>query len=64
MDEYRIHLSSKDKKLGGVCGGVAEYFDFDPTIVRVFFLFFAFVGGGGLLLYLIIWLVAPKEDTL
>ncbi len=64
MDEYRLHLSSKDKKLGGVCGGVAEYFDFDPTIVRVFFLFFAFVGGGGLLLYLIIWLVAPKEDTL
>ena len=64
MDEYRLHLSSKDKKLGGVCGGVAEYFDFDPTSVRVFFLFFAFVGGGGLLLYLIIWLVAPKEDTL
>ena len=64
MEPKRMHLSSTDKKLGGVCGGVAEYFDFDPTIVRVFFLFFSFVGGGGLLLYLIIWLVAPKEDTL
>jgi len=59
--EYkRFHLSSSDKRIAGVCGGLAEYFDIDPTLVRIIFLILLLGGGGGGLAYLIIWLVAPS----
>ncbi len=64
MNQKRFHLSSLDKKLGGVCGGLGEYFDIDPTLVRIFFVFFTLIGGSGILLYLIIWLVAPKDNVI
>lgn len=51
--------SSRDKKLGGVCAGVADYFDLDPTIVRVVWLLAVLFAGTGLLLYLILWIVLP-----
>ena len=57
----KLQLSSKDKKLGGVCGGLAEYFAVDPTIVRVVFVVLCFAGGFGVLLYLIMWIVVPKS---
>ncbi len=50
---------SNDKKLAGVCGGVAEYLGMDPTIVRVIWLLCIFLGGFGLLLYIILWLAMP-----
>ena len=49
-----------DKKLFGVCSGLGEYFEVDPTIVRVIFLFAFVVFGAGLLLYLILALVMPN----
>ena len=64
MQQKRLHLSSVDSKLGGVCGGLGEYFDIDSTIIRIAFVFFTLIGGSGLLLYLIIWLVAPKENNI
>ena len=59
--QKKLSLSSRDKKIAGVCAGLAEYLDIDVTIVRVLFLFFAFQFGGGLLLYLIMWLLMPKD---
>lgn len=64
MQQKRLHLSSVDRKLGGVCGGLGEYFDIDSTIIRIAFVFFTLIGGCGLLLYLIIWFVAPKENSI
>jgi phage shock protein C len=55
----RLMRSSRDKKLGGVCAGVADYFDLDPTIVRVVWLLAVLFGGTGLLIYLILWIVLP-----
>jgi phage shock protein C len=55
----RLMRSSTNKKLGGVCAGLADYFDVDPTIVRVVWLIAVFCGGAGLLLYLILWIVLP-----
>jgi phage shock protein C len=52
---------SKDKKIAGVCGGLANYFDIDPTIVRILFLIVFFAGGASLLAYLIMWIVMPEE---
>lgn len=59
--EKRLHLSSTDKKIAGVCGGFAEFFGIDSTIIRIAWLFAAFLGGSGVLLYLVCWLVMPKE---
>jgi len=47
--------------LGGVAGGVAEYFDIDSTIVRIIFIVALFIGGGGFLAYIIMWIVVPEE---
>jgi phage shock protein PspC (stress-responsive transcriptional regulator) len=59
MPARRLMRSSRDKKLGGVCAGLADYFDLDPTIVRVVWLLAVFLGGTGVLAYLILWIVLP-----
>jgi phage shock protein C len=55
----RLMRSSTDKKIGGVCAGLAEYFDMDPTLVRVIWLLAIFFAGTGLLIYIILWIVLP-----
>lgn len=54
---------SNDKIWAGVCAGIADYFDTDPTLVRALFVLFAFFIGGGLLLYLILWVIMPPAPT-
>lgn len=56
----RLLRSSKNKKIAGVCGGLAEYFDIDPAIVRIIFFVSAF-WGFGILLYIVCWICIPKE---
>ena len=51
------------KKIAGVCGGIAAYFDIDITLVRVLFLVLLLLGTGGFWIYLIIWIVAPLAQT-
>ena len=45
--------------IGGVCGGIAEFFNIDPSWVRLFFILFFLLGGSSLLVYLIMWIVVP-----
>ena len=59
--EKKFYLSSTDKKIAGVCGGIAEYFNIDPLIVRVVFLVFAICGSLGFWAYILLWLLAPKK---
>jgi len=59
----RLMRSSRDKKIGGVCAGLADYFDLDATIVRVIWLLAIFLGGTGVLLYLILWIVLPLAPS-
>ncbi|SCY93590.1 PspC domain-containing protein [Alkaliphilus peptidifermentans] len=56
----RLYLS-KDKQLAGVCGGVAEYFDVDPTIVRLLWVLFTFTGGAGLIVYVIAAIIMTER---
>jgi len=58
----KLYRSQDQKMLGGVCGGLGEYFNIDPIIVRIIFIAFALIAGGGLLLYLILWLLIPLES--
>jgi len=57
----RLYRSAKSKVFGGVAGGIAEYFDIDPIIIRLLFVVLVFAGGGGFLVYLILWIALPLE---
>jgi len=59
----RLTLSTDDKMIGGVCGGIAAYFNVDPTLVRVIAVVLALVGGGGIIAYLLAWLIMPKPGS-
>jgi len=61
MHNKKLHRSRTDKMIGGVAGGLAEYFNIDPVIVRVLFVITVFLGGGGILAYIILWIVLPEE---
>lgn len=50
--------------LGGVCGGLGELLDIDPTIVRLVFVLLALWGGSGVTIYLVLWFIAPYKDEL
>ena len=63
MNNKRFYLSQTNKKMGGVCGGLAEYFEVDPLIVRVLFLVAILEVGVGLFAYIILWLLAPKNPN-
>jgi phage shock protein C len=55
---------SKEKKIAGVAGGLADYLNLDPTIIRLLFVVIAFAGGASVLVYLIMWLVVPEENAI
>ncbi len=58
----RLYCSEKDKMLGGVCGGIAEYFQVDPTLVRLLWAAITLVSFGlGVIAYIIAWIVIPKN---
>ena len=60
----RLYRSTTDRKIAGVCGGLAEYFDIDSVIVRLIFVFLLLPGGApGLLVYIICWILIPEEPT-
>lgn len=60
--EKKLYRSRTNKKIAGVCGGLGQYFNIDPTIVRIIFLLLLLCVGGGGLLYLIFWLAVPFEN--
>ena len=57
----RLYRSKKDKIIGGVCGGIAEYFNIDPTIIRILAVIIALAYGSGILAYLIAWIIIPEK---
>ena len=57
----RLYKSSTDKKVCGVCGGIANYFDVDPTVIRLIWEIFTLVGGSGLIAYIIAAIIMPDE---
>lgn len=60
MEEPRkLYRSRNQRMVAGVCGGLAEYFNVDATLIRVLFLVLAVVGGSGLAIYLVMWIIVP-----
>ena len=61
----KLYLSDKDRKIAGVCGGLADYFGIDSTIVRILWALSVMVSyGTGFILYLVFWLIVPRERNI
>ncbi|MBP5571845.1 MAG: PspC domain-containing protein [Bacteroidales bacterium] len=63
MEPKKLYLVKEGKKVCGLCNGIGEYFEIDPTIIRLAWLVFVFMGGTGLLAYFIGALVVPTKPT-
>ena len=61
--QKRLYRSKKDRMIAGVCGGLAEYFNIDPVLVRLIALLFILGAGSGLLAYIILWIVIPENPN-
>lgn len=59
----KLYRSKKDCVIGGVCGGIAEYFDVDPTLVRLLAILIFFFGGSGIIAYIIGWIIIPQNPN-
>lgn len=60
----KIYRSKKSRIIGGVCGGISEYFDIDPILVRVLFIVLLLGDGISFLLYIILWIIMPSSDKM
>jgi phage shock protein C len=62
MDATRkLYRSKTNRQLAGVCGGLSEYFNLDATLIRVLFILLAVLGGSGVVLYVAMWIIVPKQ---
>lgn len=61
--EKHLYRSLKNRKIAGVCGGLGEYLNIDPVIVRLAWIIFTLAGGAGLLAYILAWIIIPEEPS-
>ena len=61
MNGKKLYRSTENKMLAGVCSGIADYFDIDPTLVRLGWVIFCALGGSGVLAYIIAAIVMPQD---
>jgi phage shock protein PspC (stress-responsive transcriptional regulator) len=60
----RLYRSNKDRMLGGVCAGLGEHLDVDPTVIRLVWVILTAISmGTGILVYILAWIIIPEEDT-
>ncbi len=64
MEEKKRLMRSDHGMIAGVCAGIANYFGIDPTIVRVLYVLMVLFAGFGILLYIILWIVIPKQKSI
>lgn len=60
----RLYRIEQGKMLAGVCGGIAEYFDVDPSLVRLAWVLFCAMGGSGVLAYIVAAIIIPKKSDI
>jgi len=58
----KLYRSRKHRVIGGVCGGIAEYFEIDPVLIRLIWVILVIFGGMGVLAYIIAWIIIPNRD--
>jgi phage shock protein PspC (stress-responsive transcriptional regulator) len=60
-ETQKLYRSRDNRMIGGVCGGLGEFFDIDPTLIRLLFVLLTIFGGSGVLVYLVMLLIVPEE---
>ncbi len=63
MNGKKLYRSDENKMLAGVCGGIAEYFGVDPTLIRLAWVVFSLLGGSGVLAYILAAIIIPRDDS-
>jgi phage shock protein C len=63
MAEKKLYRSVADRKIAGVCGGLAEYLGLDPLLVRILMVVLALVSGAGVLFYILVWILVPEVPS-
>ncbi len=61
VDTKKLYKSQDDRMISGICAGIAEYFEVDPTLVRVIWMVFSFAGGAGVLAYIVAHFIVPER---
>jgi phage shock protein C len=61
MAKKKLYRSKKNRMLGGVCGGIAEYLDTDPTLIRILWVLGSLLWGAGILAYILCWIIIPEK---
>jgi phage shock protein C len=59
----KLYRNRSNRQVAGVCGGLAQYFNLDATLIRILFVVLAVLGGSGLLLYVAMWIIVPNEPS-
>jgi phage shock protein C len=59
----KLYRSRSNRQVAGVCGGLAQYFNLDATLIRILFVVLAVLGGSGLVLYVAMWIIVPNEPS-
>ena len=60
LEPRKLYRSQTNRMVAGVCGGMAEYFNIDATLIRILFVVLTVFGGAGLVLYLLMWIIVPE----
>jgi phage shock protein C len=63
MPEKRLYRSLNNRMFAGVAGGLAEYFNVDPVIIRLLLVVLMVAGGPGILIYIVLWIIMPEEPS-
>ena len=61
MEYQKLYRSNTNKAIAGVAGGLGEFFIIDPVIIRIIFVILALMGGGGVLIYVLLWIFVPYK---
>lgn len=62
MNNKKLTRSRTDKMLGGVCGGLGQYLNIDPTLMRLLFVLLLLTGSAGFWIYIVMWIIVPLEN--
>ena len=64
QEPVKLYRSEKNRIIAGVAGGLGDFFNVDTTLIRFIFILITIFGGGGILLYIILWLIMPNESSI
>jgi phage shock protein C len=63
IKEKKLFRSQENRMIAGICGGIGEYFEIDPNLIRILWMLFSFAGGAGVLAYIVAYIIIPERSS-